>query len=379
MADRRKVVCHVTSLHVPNDPRVCQRECRSLAENGYRVILVAPKNRSQLPEFDNLEVETVEIPSNRGLRICTSWYRIWNAARRWNPALVHIHDPELIPTGFLFKLTGKRVIYDAHEDLPAQVLQKEWLPRGLRVLIALLARLMLGGVSLVYDGVVAATPLIQKTFPPRKTVTARNYPPLRELLSLPANGQSKRMPHIIYIGGLSRIRGISEVVDAFAKLDDIQSAKLILVGAFDDKEFEDQVRRKADPSRVEIRGWVERDEALRELATAAIGVCTLYPTPNHLHSLPVKLFEYMGAGLAVVVSRLTEVDRIVRGSKCGLLVNCYDANAIAAAFRKLLLDPSLVQSMGQAGRDAVLMHYHWECELPAFLGLYDRLLSPCRA
>ena len=68
----------------------------------------------------------------------TVW-RVFVAAFKSKADLIHIHDPELIPVGLVLRLMGKKVIYDAHEDLETQIRAKYWLPKVVKGGAALIA------------------------------------------------------------------------------------------------------------------------------------------------------------------------------------------------------------------------------------------------
>src|SRR3546814_19817263 len=61
---------------------------------------------------------------------------LWAAVRRNREQIVHFHDPEIIPAALLLHWQGVTVVYDAHEDVPRQILSKRWLPKGSHRLVA---------------------------------------------------------------------------------------------------------------------------------------------------------------------------------------------------------------------------------------------------
>ena len=135
--DERHVVCHVTSVHVPTDSRILYHECRSLATR-YRTLLVARDDAGSR----TLEgVEIVALPKTRGrLARFVATSRVVRAAAATGADLFHFHDPELLPgMAALAQVSGRPVIYDAHEEYPAAMTQKAWIPAALRPHAARLA------------------------------------------------------------------------------------------------------------------------------------------------------------------------------------------------------------------------------------------------
>jgi glycosyltransferase involved in cell wall biosynthesis len=93
--------------------------------------------------------------------------------------------------------------------------------------------------------------------------------------------------------------------------------------------------------------------------------------PAHLESLPIKLFEYMAAGIPVVASDFPAWRELV--GDAGVLIDPYDVGAIAEAIDTLLGDPDTAEAMGARGREAVRERYGWEAEAERLLSLYERL------
>jgi glycosyltransferase involved in cell wall biosynthesis len=97
---------------------------------------------------------------------------------------------------------------------------------------------------------------------------------------------------------------------------------------------------------------------------------TLLPLPNHVDSLPTKMFEYMSSGIPVIASDFPLWRQIVEGNRCGICVDPLDPKAIAAAIDYLVSSPDIAKSMGERGRRAVLEKYNWEVEAARLTDFY---------
>ena len=290
------------------------------------------------------------------------------------------------------------MVYDAHEDVPRQLLTKQWIPAW--------ARRPLSAAFEVYENhrvrqltaVVGATPHITQRFAAvaRRSVNVSNYPFLDELApdvasssasaggaddisDLAAAGAGRPPPAggppresaVCYAGGIFLTRGAFSMVRALPLLPGV---RLLLCGRFEDAATEAALRAEPGWAQVDYLGVLGRDGVREVMARSRAGLVTLLPLPSYLDSLPIKMFEYMSASLPVIASDFPLWRDIVQRHACGLCVDPSDPAAIAQAIRQVLDDPAAAQAMGQAGREAVHAHYHWPRAEAELLALYRSLL-----
>jgi glycosyltransferase involved in cell wall biosynthesis len=367
-------VAHLTTTHDAFDTRIFWKECRTLARAGYGVAIVAPHDGDVTRE--GVRVLGVARPRGRGERATLTAWRVFRTAERANARVVHLHDPELLAYAPLFKLMGRRVIYDAHENLPKDVMSKHWLPLPVRAVVAKLVDVSERGVCGMVDGVVTVTPGIAERFPRDRTIVLRNLPLRDEFAAAMPGEYAGRRPIVLYLGGLNEIRGVREMVRAIGRLDPALGAELWLAGRFDPPALEAQLASEPGWERVKCLGWCSRDQVAQALAAARVGLLVLHPVPNHLDSLPIKLFEYMAAGIPVVASNFAAWKGVL--DRAGTFVDPLDPAAVATAVEKLLADPLEAARMGAAGRAAVERELHWEREASGLLQLYERVAGSPR-
>jgi glycosyltransferase involved in cell wall biosynthesis len=302
----------------------------------------------------------------------TVW-RVFVAAFKSKADLIHIHDPELIPVGLVLKLIGRKVIYDAHEDLVTQVRAKYWLPRVVRGGAALLARFLSRLTNSFFDGIVAATPFIAQRYDAHKTTVVQNFPDLTEFSETNHKPYKERNDRILYVGGVSVVRGAKEMVASMTKLTS-QAGTLVIAGQFIPEELQVSLASSEGWTRVDFKGWLTREQVTDELGSAKVGLVVLHPISNYLDSYPIKMFEYMAAGLPVIASDFPLWREIVEEADCGLLVNPASTEDIAKAIDRLLMNPEEAHIMGLNGQRAVQEKYNWQLEEQKLVALYDKLL-----
>lgn len=366
-------VAHLTSAHPRYDTRIFLKQCTSLVRAGYEPSLVVADGKGDDVK-DGVRIYDVGASLNRMDRIRYAPGRVLTKALELDVKAYHLHDPELIPIGLRLKKAGKVVIFDAHEDVPKQLLSKPYLnkpsKRIMSTSLALYERWALKKV----DAVVAATPQIRDKFRSMgiASIDINNFPIVGELVLGEVDWETKE-DQVCYIGGISRIRGILEVVEAMARVD--TDARLQLVGAFAEADVEESAHNNFEGwSRVDALGFLERDGVAEVLQRSIGGVVTFLPAPNHIAAQPNKMFEYMSAGIPVIASDFPLWREIVLGNRCGLCVNPRDPSAIAMAIDYLTAHPGEAENMGRNGQRAVAETYNWAAEEQKLLGLYEEFV-----
>lgn len=366
-------VVHMTTVHRATDTRIFHRECRSLAEKGYEVVLIVPCRESGAGE--DIRIRPVPLPAGRLERMSRTVWKVFRAALEERGDVYHFHDPELIPAALLLKLLGGRVVADVHEDVPGDIRSKFWVPVRLRRPVAFLVSLLQKLLAFSVDAVITATPVIAQAFPSEKTRAIRNYPILEEWPELETENYDERSPRVSYVGKIEETRGNREMVEAIGQLSGPKELSLALAGDFSPREFEAKLSSLPGWKRVERLGFLDRPSVGRLLGRSRIGLILLHPGPNHMEAEPNKLYEYMAAGLPVIASNFPAWRKLVEGLDCGMVVNPLDAVEIADAISTLLEDPQRAEAMGRRGRKAVLDRFNWGVEREKLFSLYDGLLD----
>lgn len=173
-------ICHVTSVHPATDVRIFWKECLSLSKR-YDVSLIAPNTEDR--DEHGIHIYGVELPIGRISRQ-RSLNRVLDKMIEVDADVYHFHDPELMRLGIKMKRRGKKVIFDSHEDVPMQILCKEYLPKITKKPISMVYSWYERNLLKQYDALISVTPSIverlEKINP--NTFMVTNYPVLTEFM-----------------------------------------------------------------------------------------------------------------------------------------------------------------------------------------------------
>lgn len=365
-------ICHLTSAHPRFDIRIFRKQCCSLSKKNTIYLVVADGIGNEL--VNNINIIDVGKPISRKDRIFNTPNKVLKAAFDINADIYHLHDPELLFIALKLKENGKKVIFDAHEDLPKQILAKPYLNKLTARILSLFTKYYEKYICSKLDFIVTATPAIRDKFSKfsKNVIDINNYPLLGELTPLDKDWNNIGN-EVAYVGGISKIRGIEQIVDSLSLLK--TSTKLNLVGSFGEKAIYENIQKSEGWANVNERGQLNRSQVKEVLQSSVAGLVTFLPVPNHIDAQPNKMFEYMSAGIPVIGSNYPLWKSIIEDNNCGICVDPEDPQQIANAIDKLVLNKSLAEQMGKNGIQAVNEKYNWSIEEAKLYKLYDELLG----
>jgi hypothetical protein len=395
--DQRPRVLHVSVVHRPDDPRIFERECRSLAADGYDVSYLVPGGSG---ERDG--VTLLGLPERPRAERWRHAPEIWAAVRRLRPHVVHVHDPELLALLPVLKTLGPRLVYDMHEYIAQAVKTRHYVPGPARRPLAACVGVAERTLAAAADGVVAVVPEQWRELGgrPALRILLPNYPrfsrfaEVAEARAAVAPGQSAAVGgggaggeaagaaplRLVHIGTLAETRGVGLMLDVMAEVGD--AATLTLGGPFPDPGFEARCRARVEgelAGRVTLLGRVPPAEVPGHLAAADVVWIAGLPTAQYsLPAVSTKLYEGLAAGCAALVPALPGRGEVVERERCGLVVPATIAGH-AAGVRALAADRAATAGMGRRGLEAVRERYSWEAIEGRLLDFYAMLLPPRRS
>src|SRR5690625_406863 len=362
-------ICHITSVHSYKDTRITIKEAQSLNKHFRNEVTVIAPNTEDL-KYEGVQIIGVQRKKQRRLqRILNSTFEFYQTAMSIDADIYHFHDPELIPLGKKLSKAGKKVIYDVHEDVPRQIMTKHWIPELLKKPISWMFEKYENNATKNFSAVVTATPYIKERFDKfhGTVVDIKNYPLLKELY-FEDTQNSKKKNVVTYIGGISEGRGLYTMLEALKGLSDVE---LKLAGKFGNNNTYEAAKAIESWPKVDFLGFVDRNEIKKTLSNSKVGLVVLHPKINYIDSLPIKMFEYMAAGIPVISSNFPLWEDIINTNKCGICVDPLNVKEITEAIQWIFNNPEGAKKMGENGRKAVVEKYNWEAESKRLIELYN--------
>jgi glycosyltransferase involved in cell wall biosynthesis len=175
--------------------------------------------------------------------------------------------------------------------------------------------------------------------------------------------------------GINIDKGAEELIEAVRISSGVS---LLIVGSGDVVPFlKEQVKRMKIENRVKFFSSVPWEELMRYTKAADVGMCIEKDTNiNYRFSLPNKLFDYIAAGIPVIVSDLPETGKIIREYDCGILISNVTSGNISEAITYLKNKPEkLAQFRRNAGEASKSLN--WEIESKMVVDLYEKVLRSC--
>lgn len=380
----RMRICHITTVHPAKDARIFYRMCRALAERAFAVTLIAPEPfEDPLVQMSSWNMQIGQ--AQRLKRIVLAL----RAALAEKADIYHFHDPELIPLGLVLKALrpSAAIVYDVHEDYPAQMRVKHWLPKLLRPFVVWAARVANIVAGLCLDGIVTADPSVQRDFQRvagHKTIVYYNFP-VMSLFAAPPTESPAAKADLVYIGGMSDRSGIFVLLDALTLLAQRgikPSARLAgyTDGAGGLAVIQEGIRNRGLNEQVELCGRIPHVQVPAWVRSGCIGLITLQPIAKFMKNIPTKMFEYWACGLPVIASNLPPIRPFLSDRKNGTLFDSASAEDLARAIQSLVEQPCEGETMGRYGRVQVDKDWNNDRQIDGLVSFYERICGKqCQA
>jgi glycosyltransferase involved in cell wall biosynthesis len=363
-------ICHITTVHPRKDVRIFHKQCCSLANHFDDVsLIVADGANDELS--GGVQIYDIGKIQGRVKRFLQSGKMALQKALEVNADLYHLHDPELLRIALKLKEYGKIVIYDSHEDVPRQILNKPYIPKVFRPLVSAIFEKHENKIVKKLSGIVTATPYIKDRFLKinPNLIDINNFPIIDNIHF--NDHWEDRCRSIGYIGGIFKTRGIMETLEAINGTD----IKFSLAGKFVPDSLENDCKNHEAWRNVKFIGYINRDEINEFLGKIRLGFVILEATPSYVVSLPVKMFEYMAAGIPFIASDFKYWRDTVEQDKCCFFVDEKNPEDIRKLLESIIDNIELLKEYGANGRKAVEEKYNWNIEKEKLFNFYKKIIT----
>ena len=366
---KRAIVSVINDL--VTDQRV-NKSCLALQKAGYEVLLVGRKQRKSPPMDERpYTSHRMKLLFEKGPLFYAEYnIRLFFFLLFHRAHLLLSNDLDtILPNYFISRLKGIKMVFDSHEyftETPELVnrpkVQRVW-------------KRIEGFVVPKLDEMITVCDSIADLFREKygvKVHVIRNIPPRK---ALPPKGDKAELglptdKHLLVLqgSGINIQRGAEELVQAMAQLDD---CFLMIIGGGDVLPVLKQMVEDLNiADRVRFFPRMPYQQMMAFTQLAELGFCLDKDTNlNYRFSLPNKLFDFIQAGVPIVASHLTEIEKIIRQYDLGLFIENHEPATIAATIREALSDEARreqwKQNLSVAARDLC-----WENEEQKLLEIY---------
>jgi len=338
-AKKTRVIVSVTN-DLATDNRV-HKVCSSLVKFGFEVLLVGRK----LPDSPEIEKRTYQ--TRRFHLLFTKgpfFYGCYNLRLFFflffqRSQILLSNDLDTLPANYLAStIRNKKLVFDSHEYF-TEVPELIHRPRTQKIWKTI-ERRILPHIKYAYTVCDSIADLYQKEYNVLFRVI-RNAPEKNASFTIPTE---KILPTnkkiILYQGAVNLGRGLPEVISAMQYMD---KALLLIVGNGDILEdLRKEVRDLSLEEKVLFTGRLPVQEVRYYTAQADLGLSIEQDMGlNYRYALPNKLFDYIGAGVPVLVSNLPEMARLVKHYRIGMIMDSHAPKELAEKLTEALHNQDL--------------------------------------
>lgn len=367
-------ILHLTHTHVATDSRII-KEITALSESGFVVSAIGSNNNRSNNVVDlPKSIGVVNLPNiSNKLRYVPKWcrhiftvvellLRMAPLAVKQRADLIHVHDTVALPVGVLVKkITGAKLIYDAHE------LESD--RNGLGSISKYFIRKFEKLVWSSIDGLIVVSPSIKEWYirnmgdKPNQIIynspvlnfkrsTCNHY--LRDLYAIPIDSKI-----FIYVGILGVGRGLDIIVEAF-KQSDIKS-HVIFMGYGDKYNYLSELSRQYH--NIHVHPAVAHSKVVDVIRSADFGLCMIEKVSlSDYYCLPNKLFEYYFAKTPVLASDFPDISDFVTQNKCGI--------TSAVDFHSLVMSIKILECRKESFEFLNRHKFEWSSQSNSLISFY---------
>lgn len=368
-------VCIISPVHDTTDIRIFKKQALSLLNQGYQVSAICKQDSAGFAAIFDIKLQTLAYKSRLSRFI--SLPKILKLALKEKADIYHIHNPDTLPIGILLKVFRKKVIYDTHENFKKKILLRQWIPKALRAVIASSVFYTEKLFSYCFDATIVTQDEQLKTY--HGTTLIGNSPLLPSDFFMDCvKPKSADIIKLVYVGGISEDRGLSNMLTLYSVLNSITTSELHLAGpAINSTSKEDIISKVEEHKNVFYHGVLMQKEAFKLIKQSDFGLILLNDVADYKNTSPNKLFEYMMQSTPFIASDFKKWKEVTHGVNAGFFISTNKIdNNFAQLLSKYKNSPKMYNTMSKEGSVFIKNHYNWQIvDEPKLLNLYTNIIG----
>ncbi len=371
-------ICVISTQHRADDVRIYRKEIKSLKKIASKIHFIV---RQGLSDFSDDKVLYHWLINKPGIfwRIIRN-FQAFGKALRVSVDVYHFHDPEFLIFAALLKyLKRTPVIFDMHELYFSAILNRKYLPKWVRRVFwwinIIMERLFLKHMNAII--LAEESYLLHYQWHPKVSII-QNYLLAENLL----NTRVKKLHNplqFVYLGGITHVRGIWEMLQLFKLLKNKMLFHFHLIGGVETKTLENKIHQWIEENHLKDNityyGYLPHSRAIDIMQTCDLGLLFLHPIENNLNILPTKLFEYMGNGLVVLATNFPKWDQINQQVQFGITVDIFNLEREMPRILAFLQDEQKLNKIQKSNIQYIKTHYLWDTQEKKLFQLYHQLTA----
>jgi len=366
-------ITHLTTVHPRYDVRIFSRICCSLAkEKKFEVNLVVSDGMgNEIKDGVNI-FDVGLVTGSRLYRIINTSKLVCQKALELNSEIYHFHDPEFIPTALKLKRLKKKVIFDIHEIYSLQILEKKWIPYFFRKFISLSYVIIENYACKKFDLlIVPQEAMAQKYSKLKKTIFIGNFPIKKVYLGndLPKINKYK----LLYSGTISETRGIWNMLDLILELQKYSNKYRLNLAGDLSKPLFDKIRTHKGWEFTDYLGFLPKEDIYQKYNENSVGLILFNNVGQYYLTYSLKLFEYMQAGMLILMPNFGDWISFNEKYKVGINVEPSNAKQVASSLDRI--NPNYMEILSSHNKKIVEEYFNWESQEIKLFNVYYQMYN----
>ncbi|WP_262149870.1 glycosyltransferase [Chryseobacterium foetidum] len=365
-------VLFLTTAHHPKDDRIYYHQAKSLAENGFEV-KVTSLCENLIEIIDTIQIESFSILNHSSKDKIEAFFKV---CKSFQPDTIICSEPLAVFAANKFqKIKKTSVIYDVTEWYPAMSMLSPiaYPAKFFYALKFYLINLYAGFLSsdFIFGEETKKFPLAY-FFPFKRNLTLPYYPD-PEFVFSNINSLKPNEITLCYTGQISKDKGIGnffKAIDWVRKKNSEVNIKILIIGSArneEDKMYFEKLLSEFEFEDIKIKQPTTFERFTESFAEADLCFDLRELNFENNHSLPIKLFYYIGAGKPVIYSNLKGIRQHMDVSDFGFLVKPDDSEKIADIILNYIKNPELYHNNAQKASEVFREKYNWNVIKDSFI------------